>query len=111
MESGSFMHTCNNAHGIVQWPVKCSHADCTTAYQDPRDKAGNGAQLQCPTGVGSSTSYVVEFCPNGASSLQGLSDASAALQEYGSFSRAGSSIPWLVLSLLASTLVIRLMQQ
>merc|ERR1712129_284300 len=73
--AGAPLRGCNNAHGEVQWPWECLEADCKTAYQDPTDSQGNGAQLQCPAGAGSSTSYLVEFCPGGVAPLQGLSDA------------------------------------
>lgn len=57
--------TCGNQKGKLEWPVACLAADCPTAYQDPRDRAKKGAQLLCPAGEGSETSYTVEFCPGG----------------------------------------------
>merc|ERR1719422_1077554 len=93
---GAPLGTCNNAKGTIQWPVECLQAHCTTAYQDPRDKAGNGAQLQCPAGSSSATSYTVEFCPGGLGPLQGLSDA-ATPQQLGVTGRSflGGSLGWL----------------
>lgn len=77
MSGGIPVSDCNHFGGMVEWPYECLQADCTTAYQDPTDMAGNGAQLQCQAGIGRQTSYIVEFCPGGAAPIVGFSDAAA----------------------------------